>query len=195
MRVVGTSLDGVKLLRMSMFGDERGWFAETWNEAALQRAGLPTRFVQDNQSFSRRGVLRGLHYQVGRPQGKLIRVLQGEIWDVAVDVRRGSANFGRWAGFRLRPIAEPGTAGDARAIEALWIPEGFAHGFLVMSEVAEVLYKVTDVYYPAGERTIRWNDPEIGVAWPVDALGGTDVVVSAKDADGLGLREAELPEL
>lgn len=186
MRVMETSLDGVKRLQPKQFGDERGWFAELWSTRSFAEAGLPTTFVQDNQSLSRRGVLRGLHFQVGHPQGKLIRVLQGEIWDVAVDVRPDSPRFGQWEGFRLRPMTEDGE------LEMLWIPEGFAHGFLVLSDVAEVLYKVTDAYFPAGERTIRWDDPELGIDWPIADLPGGMPTVSAKDAHGAGLREVDL---
>jgi len=132
-------------------------------------------------------VLRGLHYQLGRPQGKLVRVLSGHIWDVAVDLRRNSADFGRWAGFDLRPRTSEGE------LEMLWIPEGFAHGFLVLSETAEVLYKTTNLYYPEGERTILWDDPTLKIAWPLDALGGAAPSVSAKDALGRAFTEAELP--
>ncbi len=181
-----TSLDGVKRLQPKRFGDERGWFAELWSTASFAKAGLPTNFVQDNQSLSRRGVLRGLHFQVGHPQGKLIRVLQGEIWDVAVDVRRDSPTFGKWEGFRLRPVNEEGE------LEVLWIPEGFAHGFLVLSEVAEVLYKVTDVYFPAGERTLRWDDPELKIDWPLHELAGASPIVSDKDMHGAGLRDVDM---
>ena len=147
-------------------------------------AGLPAHFVQDNQSFSSRGVLRGLHYQLGKPQGKLIRVLHGHIFDVAVDLRRDSPDFGRHAAFHLQPR---NTAGD---LEMLWIPEGFAHGFLVVSETAEVLYKTTDLYHPEGERCIRWDDPSLGIPWPLD---GITAIVSNKDAKGAMFRDAELP--
>jgi dTDP-4-dehydrorhamnose 3,5-epimerase len=150
-------------------------------------AGLPAEFVQDNQSSSSRGVLRGLHYQVGQPQGKLVRVLAGHIWDVAVDLRRDSPDFGRWAGFHLRPRNEAGE------LEMLWIPEGFAHGFLVLSETAEVLYKATRGYWPEGERCVLWNDPALGIAWPLELLDGGEAVVSAKDALGAQFEAAELP--
>ena len=132
-------------------------------------------------------MLRGLHYQLGQPQGKLVRVLSGHIWDVAVDLRRNSPDFGRWAGFDLRGR----TVEDE--LQLLWIPEGFAHGFLVLSETAEVLYKTTDLYYPAGERTIRWDDPTLKIAWPLKALHGAAPSVSAKDALGKTFSEAELP--
>ena len=184
MQVLDTPLRDVKIVRPRRFGDERGWFAEVFNSAAYAQAGLPESFVQDNQSFSVRGVLRGLHYQLGRPQGKLVRVLSGQIWDVAVDLRRESPDFGKWAGFDLRPRTEAGE------MELLWIPEGFAHGFLVLSETAEVLYKTTAGYFPEGERCIQWDDATLGIAWP---LGGMVPSVSAKDAVGSAFREAELP--
>lgn len=187
MTVLDTPLDDVKLLRPLRHGDARGWFAEVFNADTFAGLGLPAAFVQDNQSSSVRGVLRGLHYQIGHPQGKLIRVLSGHIWDVALDLRRDSPNFRRWAGFHLRPQTPEGE------LEMLWIPEGYAHGFLVLSETAEVLYKTTRVYYPPGERTILWNDPGLAIAWPLDQLGSTPVSVSAKDARGALLTEAELP--
>ena len=146
-----------------------------------------TRFVQDNQSSSAKGVLRGLHYQLGRPQGKLIRVLSGHIWDVAVDLRRNSPDFGKWAGFHLKAQS----ADDP--LQLLWIPEGFAHGFLVLSDTAEVLYKTTDIYYPAGERSILWNDPTLNIAWPLEALNGTPISVSPKDERGSLFTDADLP--
>ena len=186
MQIRDTSLCDVKLLEPKRHGDDRGWFAEVFNAETFRKAGLPGEFVQDNQSFSARGVLRGLHYQLGQPQGKLVRVLCGRIWDVAVDLRRESATFGKWAGFDLTPR---NAAGE---LELLWIPEGFAHGFLVLSAEAEVLYKTTRTYFPAGERTIRWDDPGLGIAWPMELLEGAEVRVSAKDAAGSLLAEAEL---
>src|SRR5882757_5159488 len=148
MQVIDTPLLDVKLLQPRRFGDDRGWFAEVFNHQVFAAAGLPHQFAQDNQSFSTKGVLRGLHYQLGRPQGKLVRVLSGSIWDVAVDLRPDSPDFGKWAGFTL-------TAPSATApLELLWIPEGFAHGFLVLSETAEVLYKTTDYYDPSSERCV-----------------------------------------
>ena len=187
MRVIDTPLSKVKIIQPQIFTDSRGWFAEVFNQSTLSAAGLPASFVQDNQSFSVKGVLRGLHYQIGKPQGKLVRVLTGHIWDVAVDLRPNSPDFGRCAGFDLKPRTAAGE------IEMLWIPEGFAHGFLVLSESAEVLYKTTNLYYPAGERTILWNDPTLNIAWPLDALGGTAPIVSAKDAQGSLFTTAELP--
>ena len=187
MRIVETPLHDVKLIQPTRFGDSRGWFAEVFNSSVFAAAGLPANFVQDNQSMSRRGVLRGLHYQLGKPQGKLVRVLSGHIWDVAVDLRRESAQFGEWAGFHLKP------SNDLEELELLWIPEGFGHGFLVLSETAEVLYKTTDLYFPAGERSIRWNDPELAIEWPLEQLDGLEPSVSAKDAAASSFTSAELP--
>ena len=184
MQILSTALRDVKLVRPIRHGDERGWFAEMFNAKAFGEAGLPEAFVQDNQSLSRRGVLRGLHYQLEQPQGKLVRVLRGHIWDVAVDLRRESPDFGKWAGFDLRPVTDSGD------IDMLWIPEGFAHGFVVLSDEAEVLYKTTRGYFPAGERCIRWDDAELGIGWPVDAV---EVSVSEKDAVGSAFAQAELP--
>ncbi len=185
MQVLETTLHGVKVVQPKRFGDERGWFAEFFNEERYLAAGLPGRFVQDNQSRSARGVLRGLHYQLGRPQGKLVRVLSGRIWDVVVDLRHESPTFGRHEAFDLQPLNPAGEP------ELLWIPEGFAHGFLVLSENAEVLYKTTDSYFPEGERTILWSDPKLGIPWPLDGMTPS---VSAKDAKGLLFEDAELPQ-
>ncbi len=187
MQVLDTPLHDVKLLRPRRFGDNRGWFTEVFNTSSFAAAGLPVDFVQDNQSFSVHGVLRGLHYQLVKPQGKLVRVLSGEIWDVAVDLRRDSPQFGKWAGFHLKPRSDSGD------LELLWIPEGFAHGFLVVSETAEVLYKTTNPYFPSGERSVLWNDPMLGIEWPLHLLGDTTPSVSAKDAAGTSFRDAELP--
>lgn len=184
MQVLDTALRDVKIIRPRRFGDERGWFAEVFNTEKFAAAGLPAHFVQDNQSFSARGVLRGLHYQLGKPQGKLVRVLDGHILDVAVDLRRDSPDFGRHAVFHLKPRSVDGD------LEMLWIPEGFAHGFLVLSDTAEVLYKTTDLYYPAGERCIRWDDPTLGIAWPLDGITPS---VSPKDAQAKAFAEADLP--
>lgn len=183
MEILPSSLPGVCQVLLPRFQDDRGWFAEAWNGPKFAAAGLPEAFVQDNQSFSRRHVLRGLHYQLGQPQGKLVRVLQGEIFDVAVDIRRSSPTFGQHATFTL---SAPSAAGGA--LQLLWIPEGFAHGFLVLSETAEVLYKTTTGYYPQGERTIVWNDVNLAIAWPQT---GAPPIVSGKDADGLTLAQAK----
>lgn len=185
MRSKDTSLRDVKLLSPRILADERGWFTEIFNAAALSKIGLPAHFAQDNQSHSLRGVLRGLHYQLGRPQGKLVRVLAGHIFDVAVDLRKDSPDFGKWAGFHLQP---QNSAGD---LEWLWIPEGFAHGFLVLSETADVLYKTTDGYYPEGERCIHWNDPELAIKWPLEAIGAP--ALSPKDEQGTPFNRADLP--
>ncbi len=185
MHLKDTLLRDVKLISPRRIADERGWFAEVFNAAAFTNLGLPAHFAQDNQSQSTRGVLRGLHYQLGRPQGKLVRVLSGHIWDVAVDLRKDSPDFGKWAGFDLKPR---NSTGD---LEWLWIPVGFAHGFLVLSETAEVLYKTTDGYYPEGERCIHWNDPTLAIAWPLAEIG--DPTVSAKDMRGTPFRHADLP--
>ena len=184
MQVIDTPLADVKLIEPRRFGDDRGWFAEVYNKQAYAEAKLPTDFVQDNQSFSARGVLRGLHYQLGKEQGKLVRCLSGHIWDVAIDLRKTSPDFGKYAAFDLKPLNEAGN------MQLLWIPEGFAHGFLVMSETAEVLYKTTNGYYPAGERCIRWDDPTLNIAWP---LAGITPSVSGKDAVGKLFTEAEKP--
>ncbi len=187
MHVLNTPLPDVKLIEPQIFGDSRGWFAEVFNQSTFAAAGLPAEFVQDNQSFSVKGVLRGLHYQLGQPQGKLIRVLSGHIWDVAVDLRRNSPGFGKWAGFHLKAQS------PEDALQLLWIPEGFAHGFLVLSDTAEVLYKTTNLYHPAGERSILWNDPTLNIAWPLEALGPTPPSVSPKDALGALFTAADLP--
>ena len=187
MQILDTPLAGVKRLRPTRFGDDRGWFAEVFNSERFAAAGLPAGFVQDNQSFSRKGVLRGLHYQLGRPQGKLVRVLSGHIWDVAVDLRRNSPDFGKWAAFDLKPFTKEGD------LDLLWIPEGFAHGFLVLSDTAEVLYKTTDLYHPAGERAILWNDPALNIPWPLHLLAGAAPAVSSKDALGAAFKDADLP--
>ncbi len=161
------------------FEDTRGYFLETYRQDLFAQAGISAIFVQDNQSGSRQGVLRGLHYQVEHAQGKLVRVIAGEIFDVAVDIRRSSRTFGRWVGVNL----------SAREKNELWIPGGFAHGFYVLSETAEIHYKATDYYAPQCERTILWNDPAIGIAWPL--LDGRAPIISAKDAAGKLLDEAE----
>ena len=173
-----TPLPGVLLLTPRVFADDRGYFFEGYNARAFTVAtGREAAFVQDNQSRSVRGVLRGLHYQVRHPQGKLVRVLAGEIFDVVVDLRRSAPTFGRWAAFQL----------SAENRHQLWIPEGYAHGFLAMSDVAEVLYKTTDFYAPADERCVAWNDPAIGIEWPLSGVP----TLSPKDAAAPLLAEAE----
>ncbi len=182
MNVRPTTLPGVFVVEPAVFGDARGFFFESFNRRKLEAAlGRSVDFVQDNQSLSRRGVLRGLHYQLPKPQGTLVRVARGEVFDVAVDLRRGSPTFGRWAGETL--------SGENR--RQLWIPEGFAHGFMVLSAEAEFLYKTTDYWYPEHERCIRWDDRDLGIAWP--ALGAPPQV-SAKDGAGASFRDAPVFE-
>jgi dTDP-4-dehydrorhamnose 3,5-epimerase len=187
MQVIDTPLSELKLIQPRCYKDSRGWFAEVFNQSTFASASLPSAFAQDNQSFSTKGVLRGLHYQLGKPQGKLVRVLSGHIWDVAVDLRHGSPTLGQWAGFHLKAL----TPQDE--LQLLWIPEGFAHGFLVLSDTAEVLYKTTNLYHPAGERTILWNDPTLNITWPLEALDGGLPSVSPKDAQGSLFTAADLP--
>jgi dTDP-4-dehydrorhamnose 3,5-epimerase len=179
MQITPTSLADVFLIEPKVFGDDRGFFMETYQAQRFAEAGLPTSFVQDNHSRSRQGTLRGLHYQIQQAQGKLVRVVIGEMFDVVVDIRRSSATFGRWVGTIL----------SAHNKLQLWVPPGFAHGFYVTSEWAEVLYKTTDYYAPEWERTIRWDDPDLGIEWPL--VGGQFPLLSAKDAQGKSLREAE----
>lgn len=182
MKIIETELKEVVILEPRVFEDDRGFFLESYNERAFAELGLPTRFVQDNHSGSRKGVLRGIHYQMQKPQGKLVRVLRGEIYDVAVDLRRDSPDFGRWAGLKL----------SAENRRMLWIPPGFGHGFLTLSEFAEVAYKATDFYDPAPgqERTLLWNDPDLAIAWPLDG----EVIVSKKDKAGVRFRDAAVYE-
>ncbi|MDH1681905.1 dTDP-4-dehydrorhamnose 3,5-epimerase [Pseudomonas chengduensis] len=179
MKVITTALPEVLILEPQVFGDERGFFYESFNARRFAEAtGVTREFVQDNHSRSVRGVLRGLHYQLQQAQGKLVRVSAGEVYDVAVDVRRNSANFGKWVGVHL----------SAENKRQLWVPEGFAHGFLVLSEYAEFLYKTTDYYAPTHERCIRWDDPQLAIDWPLDGLTPQ---LSAKDQQGLSLTDAE----
>ncbi|MCZ7562554.1 MAG: dTDP-4-dehydrorhamnose 3,5-epimerase [Burkholderiales bacterium] len=179
MKVTPTALPDVLVIEPQVFGDARGFFFESFNRRALREAtGLDLEFVQDNHSRSAQGVLRGLHYQIEQPQGKLVRCVAGAVFDVAVDLRRSSPHFGKWAGVTL-------TAENKRMA---WIPPGFGHGFLVLSEYAEFFYKTTDYYAPEHERSIAWNDPEIGIAWP---LAG-EPVLSAKDNNAARLRDAEV---
>ena len=158
MKVEETKLDGVLLLTPEVFGDERGFFMETYNQQKATKIGLPSHFVQDNHSKSSKGVLRGLHYQQPQWQGKLIRVIQGQIFDVAVDIRAGSKTYGEWVGVML----------DSEQKQQFYVPEGFAHGFAVISDFAEVIYKCTSFYAPEQEGSILWNDPDIGIEWPLD---------------------------
>ncbi len=178
MKVDPTTIPDVLVIEPDVFGDARGFFFESFNRKALEATvGRPLDFVQDNHSLSTRGVLRGLHYQLPHPQGKLVRVARGEVFDVAVDIRRGSPTFGRWVGEVL----------SAENRRQLWIPEGFAHGFLVLSPEAEFLYKTTEYWHREAERCIRWDDRDLAIDWP---LGGAAPIVSGKDADGLAFTEA-----
>ena len=178
MRVTATQIADVLVVEPRVFKDRRGFFLESYNRRAFREAtGLDVEFVQDNHSRSAKNVLRGLHYQIQCPQGKLVRVTAGEIWDVAVDLRQGSASFGRWVASTL----------DASSARSIWIPPGFAHGFLVLSDAAEVQYKTTDYYAPEHERTLLWNDPALGIPWP---LAG-DPVITEKDRQGAPLASAE----
>ena len=184
MKVISTALPGVLILEPQVFGDARGFFTESYNRRRFAAAtGLDIDFVQDNHSRSARGVLRGLHYQLRQPQGKLVRVVQGAVFDVALDIRRDSPTFGCWAGVEL-------TADNRRQ---LWVPAGLAHGFVVLSDSADFLYKTTDYYAPEHERSIRWDDPAIGIQWPLAAHGIDTPILSAKDREGLPLAQAELP--
>lgn len=179
MNIEKTSLPDVLVITPRVHSDNRGAFWETWNLKAFEAAGLPATWVQDNYSVSKKNVLRGIHYQVIQPQGKLVRAVRGAVLDVAVDLRRSSPTFGRHVAVEL-------TEENGRM---LWIPEGFGHGFLVLSEVAGFAYKVTDYYNPAGERTIVWNDPQLAIAWPIKPQ---EAIVSDKDANGARLETAEV---
>ncbi len=178
MKVTPTALPDVRIIEPRVFGDERGFFFESWNARTFAAAGIEATFVQDNHSRSRRGVLRGLHYQIEHAQGKLVRCVTGEVFDVAVDLRRSSATFGRSIGVAL----------SAENRRMLWVPPGFAHGFVVLSDVADFLYKTTDYWHAEHERTLLWNDPTLGIAWPLaDAP-----VLNAKDAAGTPLASADV---
>jgi dTDP-4-dehydrorhamnose 3,5-epimerase len=178
MKVVRTQIPDVLILEPRIFGDERGFFLESYSKRLLQDvAGIAPDFVQDNHSRSARNVLRGLHYQIRQPQGKLVRVTQGAVFDVAVDLRRSSPTFGKWVGFEL----------SAENKRVAWVPEGFAHGFLVLSEPTDVLYKATNYFAPEFERTIAWNDPDLAIAWPLQGAP----VLSDKDRQGVAFGSAE----
>ena len=170
MKVIDTKIPDVKIIEPTVFGDERGFFMETWQQKQFEElvTGKPTQFVQDNHSKSKKGILRGLHYQTQNTQGKLVRVVSGEVFDVAVDIRKDSTTFGEWVGFYL----------SAKNKRQLWVPEGFAHGFYVTSDEAEFVYKCTDYYDPSSEVSIRWDDKDIGIEWPIITLP----LLSSKDA-------------
>jgi dTDP-4-dehydrorhamnose 3,5-epimerase len=181
MRFLECDIPGPLIIEPKVFGDQRGFFLESWNRAAFADAGLDVTFVQDNHSRSSRGVLRGLHYQDPAPQGKLVRVVNGRVFDVAVDIRRSSTTFGRWIGVEL-------SAANQRM---LWVPPGFAHGFLTLEEQTDFLYKCTDFYRPEAEHCVRWDDPDLAIEWPLDGLIPE---LSAKDQAGKLLAESALPE-
>ena len=175
--VTPCDIEGLYVIEPTVFKDERGYFVETYNQNDMKEAGLDMVFVQDNQSMSTRGVLRGLHFQKQFPQGKLVRVVRGKVFDVAVDLRSDSKTYGKWFGVEL----------SAENMEQFYIPEGFAHGFLVLSDEAEFCYKCTDFYHPGDEGGLAWNDPEIGVEWPLEE--GVDLIISEKDQKWKGLKD------
>ncbi len=177
-----TTIPDIILIEPKVFGDERGFFMESYREELFAQAGIHAHFVQDNHSGSRHGTLRGLHYQIQQAQGKLLRAVAGEIFDVAVDLRRSSPTFGRWVSVCL----------SAQNKRQLWVPAGFAHGFYVASDWAELIYKTTDYYAPQWERTLLWNDPQVGIDWPITA--GEEPLLSTKDARGVPFRDAEVFE-
>jgi dTDP-4-dehydrorhamnose 3,5-epimerase len=180
MNVLATGIAEVLIIEPQVFGDDRGFFLESFNEREMRKIGIDAHFVQDNHSRSGRNVLRGLHYQLDQPQGKLVRVVSGRVFDVAVDLRRKSPTFGKWVGVELSEENK----------RLFWIPPGFGHGFVVLSETADFLYKATDYYAPKSERTILWNDAEIGIEWPIEG----EPILSAKDAAGVSLSQAEVYE-
>ncbi len=180
MEFLPASIPDVILIKPQVFQDSRGFFMEVYNQKVFNAAGISAAFVQDNHSKSAQGTLRGLHYQITHAQGKLLRVIQGEIFDVVVDLRRSSPSFGKWLGVNL----------SAENKEQLWVPAGFAHGFYTLSETAEVFYKSTDFYFPAGERTIRWDDPDLAIRWPEQAKH--NLILSKKDMAGTYFKDAEL---
>lgn len=183
MRIIETRIPAVKLIEPKVFGDERGFFMETWNERAFREAGIDARFVQDNHSRSVKNTLRGLHYQIKQPQGKLVRVTRGEVFDVAVDLRVDSPTFGHWVGECL----------SEENNRMLWVPPGFAHGFLVTSETADFQYKCTDFYAPEHERAIHWADADLAIDWPL--VSGAEPKVSQKDTQAASFTQAEKFEL
>jgi dTDP-4-dehydrorhamnose 3,5-epimerase len=184
MKIIETGLPEVLLLEPKVFGDARGFFLESWNRQTFADLGLNLDFVQDNHSRSAQGVLRGIHYQLNQPQGKLVRVVSGAVFDVAVDLRKTSPNFGKWVGYEL----------SAENHRMLWVPPGFGHGFLVLSEAADFLYKTTALYAPQWDRGVRWNDPDIGVQWPLAGLPTREPQLSAKDQVAALLKDAEVYE-
>ena len=180
MKVQATEIPDVLIIEPAVFGDERGFFMESFNAREMRRIGIDAEFVQDNHSRSQRNVLRGLHYQISQPQGKLVRVVSGAVFDVAVDMRRESPTFGKWAGVEL----------SAENKRLFWLPPGLAHGFYVLSESADFVYKATDYYAPQFERTVLWNDSDLGIVWPLTG----DPILSGKDVAGTSLHKAEVFE-
>ena len=178
MKIIDTCIPEVKILEPQVFGDERGFFMETWRDDWFNAQVCARRFVQDNHSKSRQGILRGLHYQTEQTQGKLVRVVSGEVFDVAVDLRKDSATFGHWVGVLL----------SAENKRQLWVPEGFAHGFYVTSESAEFVYRCTDYYNPSAEHSVRWDDPDLAIEWPL--VNGDQPLLAAKDAQGVWFKDA-----
>lgn len=178
MKIVDTVLPEVKILEPRVFGDDRGFFLESWNAQTFAGIGLDLDFVQDNHSRSAKGVLRGIHYQVEKPQGKLVRVTAGAVYDVAVDLRRSSPNFGKWVGVEL----------SAANHRMLWVPPGFGHGFLTLADGTDFMYKCTELYAPAFDRCVAWNDPDVAIDWPLD---GATPSLSAKDMAGASLADAD----
>ena len=179
MRILQTTIPDILIFEPKVFGDERGFFMESFQAHFFEEHGLPSHFVQDNHSGSRKGILRGLHYQIQQPQGKLVRVISGEIFDVAVDIRKSSPTFGTWVGASL----------SSQNRLMIWVPAGFAHGFYVLSDWAEIVYKTTDYYAPQWERSILWNDPDLAIPWPIS--NQQPPVLSQKDANGSLLRDAD----
>jgi dTDP-4-dehydrorhamnose 3,5-epimerase len=183
MNICQTCVPGVLMIEPKVFEDQRGFFMETYRQDVFTEAGIAEKFVQNNHSGSVRGTLRGLHYQVRQPQGKLVRTVAGEVYDVAVDIRPGSATFGQWVGLHL----------SQKNRRILWVPPGFAHGFFVLSDWAEIVYQATDYYAPQWERTLLWNDPQLKIEWPLQE--GIEVLMSPKDLQGKPLKDLELPVL
>jgi dTDP-4-dehydrorhamnose 3,5-epimerase len=180
MEFVPTRLPEVVLIKPKVFGDNRGYFLESWQQKKFSDAGIDANFVQDNHSHSAQWTLRGMHYQIQQTQGKLVRVSRGAVYDVAIDVRRSSPRFGQWVGVELSDVNH----------QMLWVPPGFAHGFLALSETVDFLYKCTDLYAPQHERTIRWDDPEVGIEWPLPK--GVEPLLAARDAQANGIKTAEV---
>jgi len=180
MKMIETDIPDVKIIQPTVFGDQRGYFMETWSQQNFSASGLEINFIQDNHSRSSQGILRGLHYQIKHPQGKLVRVVTGKVFDVAVDIRQDSSTFGQWVGVVLSDENH----------QMLWVPPGFAHGFYVMSEQADFLYKCTDIYAPEYERCIKWDDAEIGIEWPL--MNKQQPLLSEKDKKGLNLSVADI---